>query len=173
MKKQRNNYAPKKYNKCNLYIIEEELIQDYFNNKNLHFLPPLKTNDTKRENHKELSDIVESPLKIATKDSYKLKYNSQKEACPIRKNQKNNSREPAQVIRISPSELPKVSRGLVLGMYDPRTHTIYIANNLSSYVEKFVYHHEVAHSLGINSERAADAYAAARVGYNLRPALAA
>ena len=79
-----------------------------------------------------------------------------------------NQRSKANVIYVSPHELPSGIGWIALGMYNPNTHTIYIANNLSSDIKKFVYYHEEAHSLGIRSERSADDYAAAKVGYNLR-----
>lgn len=55
-------------------------------------------------------------------------------------------------------------------MYDPSTHTIYIADNLPYNIERFVYHHEVGHALGIRNEQQADNYAASKVGYNIRNA---
>ena len=79
-----------------------------------------------------------------------------------------NEKSKAQVIYVSPNELPSGDGWKVLGQYDPNTHTIYVANNLSPDVEKFVYYHEEAHSLGVMDERAADDYAAAKTGYNLR-----
>ncbi len=78
-----------------------------------------------------------------------------------------NLRSKAKVIYVSPQELPSGIEWKVLGQYDPNTHTIYIANNLDPAVEKFVYYHEEAHSVGIRSEKIADDYAASRVGYNL------
>lgn len=71
----------------------------------------------------------------------------------------------AKVVYVSPSQLPSSSDGRVLGQYHPLTHTIYIANNLSPKLEKFVYFHEQAHSVGIKSERLADKYAAEKSGY--------
>ena len=88
-----------------------------------------------------------------------IKYNPAKD--------KINSKSKAQVIYVSPDELPSGVGWKVLGQYDPRTHTIYIANNLSPDIEDFVYYHEEAHSLGIKSERLADDYAASKVGFSL------
>ena len=79
-----------------------------------------------------------------------------------------NEKSKAHVIYVSPNELPSGDGQKVLGQYDPSTHTIYIANNLSPDIEKFVYYHEEAHSLGVIDERLADDYAAAKTGYNLR-----
>ena len=76
----------------------------------------------------------------------------------------------AHVFYVPPSTLPSGDGWKVLGMYDPHTHTIYIVNNLSLHEEKFVYHHEVAHALGVYDESQADDYAAKIVGYNLRAA---
>lgn len=73
----------------------------------------------------------------------------------------------ARIRYVSPSELPSSKTGRVLGMYDQNTHTIYIANNLSYAVERFVYHHEVAPALGILDERQADYYAIRKLGYML------
>ncbi len=77
-----------------------------------------------------------------------------------------NPQSKANVFYVNPSALPEN----VLGMYTPSTHTIYIANNLSKDVERFVYYHEEYHSIYGSGEDQADAYAAARVGYNLRQA---
>jgi hypothetical protein len=71
----------------------------------------------------------------------------------------------AQKEYVSPSQLPEG----VLGMYDPTTHTIQIANNLSSYQTQFVEAHESGHALGYGDEMATDGFAGAQVGYNLRP----
>ncbi len=76
----------------------------------------------------------------------------------------------ASIIYVSPSQLPSGQGWKVLSMYDPSTHTIYIANNLSPQTERFVYHHEVAHANGIRNESQADAYASSIVGYNIRNA---
>ena len=78
-----------------------------------------------------------------------------------------NPKSKARVIYVSPEELPSGIGWKVLGQYNPSTHTIYIANNLSPNVEKFVYYHEEAHSIGIYDERLADNYAASKVGYDL------
>ncbi|MBS3093157.1 hypothetical protein J4456_01090 [Candidatus Pacearchaeota archaeon] len=76
-----------------------------------------------------------------------------------------NSKSGANVVYVSPNQLSSSSEGRVLGQYHPLTHTIYIANNLSQELEKFVYFHEEAHSVGIKSERLADKYAAEKTGY--------
>lgn len=73
----------------------------------------------------------------------------------------------AAVYYVSPSQLPSGEGWRALGLYNPSTHTIYIANNLSSRDERFVYHHEVAHALGKYDEAEADAYATSKVGYSL------
>ena len=74
----------------------------------------------------------------------------------------------AAVIYVPQSSLPSTPNGKVLGMYVPSTHTIYISKDLLEYRRSFVYHHEVAHALGIEDEMQADNYAAGQVGYNLR-----
>ena len=73
----------------------------------------------------------------------------------------------AAVYYVSPSQLPSGDGWRALGLYNPSTHTIYIANNLSPKDERFVYHHEVAHALGVYDEAKADAYASSKVGYGL------
>lgn len=73
----------------------------------------------------------------------------------------------ANVLYVPPSELPSGDGWRALGMYDPVTNMIYIANNLSPAEERFVYHHEVAHSLGIRNEAEADDYAASQTGYRI------
>ncbi len=70
----------------------------------------------------------------------------------------------AKVIYVDQSSLPLN----VLGLYKPSNHTIYINKDLPAYQKEFVYHHEVAHALGIRNEVEADKYAASIVGYNLR-----
>jgi len=76
----------------------------------------------------------------------------------------------AAVIFVPPNYLPHGRFWKALGVYVPYTHTIYIANNLPPRVKKFVYYHEVAHSLGIMDEREADMFATQKCGYfiNLR-----
>jgi hypothetical protein len=73
----------------------------------------------------------------------------------------------ARVVNVMPYELPSSPNSKVLGMYDPNTHTIYIANNLSQKDREFVYHHEVAHALGERDETRADNYAQSKTGYML------
>lgn len=57
-----------------------------------------------------------------------------------------------------------------LGIYVPDNHAIYIANDLHPKLKKFVYYHEVAHSLGIMDEKEADMFATKKCGFyiNLR-----
>jgi len=74
----------------------------------------------------------------------------------------------ARIIYVPSSSLPSGPGYKVLGMYNPSNHTIYISKDLSEYQRSFVYHHEVAHALGIRNEIEADAYASRQVGYNLR-----
>lgn len=81
---------------------------------------------------------------------------------------KENTVSRARVIYVSPNELPSGDNWKVLGQYNTANHTIKIANNLSPDVERFVYYHEEAHSIGIMDERIADDYAAAKAGYHLR-----
>lgn len=71
----------------------------------------------------------------------------------------------ARLLKVSPNQLPSGA----LGMYDPSTHTIYIANDLSSYEDLFVRSHESAHALGARDEFKTDAHASSNTGYNLRP----
>lgn len=70
----------------------------------------------------------------------------------------------ARIIELPSSQLPPN----VLGMYDPISHTIYIANDIPEYQEKFVRKHESGHALGITDEMKTDHYALSQVGYNLR-----
>jgi len=93
----------------------------------------------------------------------------------LRSNQQNiylnvNSKSGVSIFYVPPYTLPHGEGWRALGMYDPSTHSIYIANDLTSYEERFVYHHEIAHALGIRDENLADQYAASKVGYNLRQA---
>ncbi len=74
----------------------------------------------------------------------------------------------ARVLYVDPKFLQNEPGKRTLGLYEPNTHTIYIANNLSEREERFVYHHEQAHAKGIYNEEMADLYAADKVGYNLR-----
>jgi hypothetical protein len=71
----------------------------------------------------------------------------------------------ARVSYVSPDFLPSGPGWHALSMYDPMEHAIYIANNLPSAVENFVYWHEVGHSLGIIDEHQADLFAFQRTGY--------
>lgn len=64
--------------------------------------------------------------------------------------------------------LPHGNGWRALGMYDPQTHTIYVANDLAEHEKDFVYYHEVAHALGIHDEMQADNYATRQVGYSIR-----
>jgi len=73
----------------------------------------------------------------------------------------------ARVFHVPLSYLPHGSSWKALGIYVPYEHAIYIANNLPPRVEKFVYWHEVAHSLGIMDEKEADNFAAKKCGYYL------
>ena len=134
----------KKYSLISLIENSEKyVIKDPFEK----FLEEIVSDD--RSQIVSLEDFMESPLKY---------YGS---------NNKVNKKSKAKVIYVSPQELPSGIGWKVLGQYNPLTHTISIANNLSPKDEEFVYYHEEAHSLGIISERQADDYAAAKVGYNL------
>lgn len=120
---------------------------------------------TLEENVKE--NIIEFPYQ--PEDSYiKNKY-QRTEIYQFGNNTTDNS-SGAAVRYVSPSQLPSGPGWKALGMYDPSTHTIYIANNLSPEIERFVYHHEVAHAKGIRNEQQADSYASSIVGYNIRNA---
>ncbi|MDP2925101.1 MAG: hypothetical protein Q8N99_01890 [Nanoarchaeota archaeon] len=72
-----------------------------------------------------------------------------------------------QVYLVPPNHLPHGDSWKALGIYVPQTHTILIADNLSPKLEKFVYYHEIAHSLGIMDERKADEFAKKKCGYNI------
>ncbi|VVB79006.1 Uncharacterised protein [uncultured archaeon] len=82
------------------------------------------------------------------------------------RNKSSKSRD-AKVHYVDSSSLPHGYGWKALGLYDPSTHTIYIADNLSPEVEKFVYWHEIAHSMGIYNEKRADDFAASKTGYRL------
>ena len=71
---------------------------------------------------------------------------------------------PAPISYVSPSELPHGRGWRALGKYNPKEHRIYIVNNLSPRRERFVRHHEIAHSKGIYDEHEADLYAARMTG---------
>ncbi len=73
----------------------------------------------------------------------------------------------ATVVYVPQSSLPSGPGYKVLGMYVPSTHTIYISQDLPEHQKRFVYHHEVAHALGMKDETMADNYAAQQVGYYL------
>src|SRR3989344_6337923 len=64
---------------------------------------------------------------------------------PSREDADIDSKSGARIKTVIPYELPSGPGYRVLGMYDPSTHTIYIANDLSQKDRDFVYHHEVAH----------------------------
>ena len=70
----------------------------------------------------------------------------------------------APIRYVSPSELPHGQKWRALGAYNPKEHRIYIANNLPPRIERFVKHHEIAHSKGIYDEHEADLYAARMTG---------
>ena len=72
-----------------------------------------------------------------------------------------------EILYVSSQSLPFGFGWRVLGMYDPRTHTVYIADNLPSYVQNWVFHHEIGHSKGLGSERQANEYAFMQTGYYL------
>lgn len=133
---------PKKYNLFLEQNLEKYLIKDIFEEI---------LNEIKRNNKESLEHFIESTLI----DNIYLNKNI-------------NQKSKARVIYVSPQELPSGVEWKTLGQYDPSTHTIYIANNLSPNAERFVYYHEEAHSLGIMSESEADDYAASKTGYNLR-----
>lgn len=142
---------PKKYNLFLEQNLEKYLIKDPFEdllediiNKNI-------------EDNDEIKGSLEAFIESTLTHS---RFHSE--------NKNINQKSKAKVIYVSPQELPSGVRWKVLGQYDPSTHTIYLANNLSPNAERFVYYHEEAHSLGIISESQADDYAASRTGYNLR-----
>lgn len=68
----------------------------------------------------------------------------------------------ARVTEVPSSQLPEG----VLGIYDPSSHTIRVASNISEYEKQFVKKHESAHALGLRDEAKTDAYAASQAGYN-------
>ena len=144
----------KKYSLISLIENSEEryLIKDPFEN----LLEDIINKNIKNNNEiwEDLEDFIESNL---------IKYSKFHS-----KNKNINQKSKARVIYVSPQELPSGIGWKVLGQYDPLTHTIYMANNLSPNDERFVYYHEEAHSLGIMSESQADDYAASKTGYNLR-----
>jgi|GEM_PF-3244680 len=78
-----------------------------------------------------------------------------------------NQETDARVFHVPPNSLPHGRSWRALGIYVPYEHTIYISNGLPPRVEKFVYFHEVAHSLGIMDEKEADKFAAKKCGYYL------
>ncbi len=135
---------PKKYNLFLEQNLEKYLIKDIFE----EILENIVNNDKN-----ELEEFIESTLIRSSK---------------IYSHKNINQKSKARVIYVSPQELPSGVEWKVLGQYDPSTHTIYLANNLSPNAERFVYYHEEAHSLGIMSESEADDYAASKTGYNLR-----
>jgi hypothetical protein len=77
----------------------------------------------------------------------------------------------AKIVHVSPNSLP----ANVLGQYDPGSHTIYIANGLSSKEETYVKAHESGHAsrrynaLGDEEEVKADGYAGSKTGFTIRP----
>ena len=79
-----------------------------------------------------------------------------------------DSKSGAYVFYVPSHALPSGNGWRALGMYDPKTHSIYVANDLSSRDKEFVYHHEVAHALGEMDEDRCDNYAAVQTGYRMR-----
>lgn len=117
-------------------------------------------------NEKNITEFPYNPEDHYINDKYKIT-----EIYPITNNQRDLDQSSGASVRyVSPSQLPSGYGWKALGMYDPSTHTIYIADNLPPDIERFVYHHEVAHAKGIRNESQADAYASSVVGYNIRNA---
>ena len=141
---------PKKYNLFLEQNLEKYLIRDIFEE-----LLENIVNKNNKDNKKSLDDFINVSLMEYNRPSNRINKNI-------------NQKSKARVIYVSPQELPSGIGWKVLGQYDPLTHTIYMANNLSPNDERFVYYHEEAHSLGIMSESQADDYAASKTGYNLR-----
>jgi hypothetical protein len=115
--------------------------------------------NSKRKKNNYIFPIISNSTKktISFKNEYP-KYNNQ-----ISSSNHIDPTSKAQVFYVPSSQLPPN----VLGRYHIPSHTIYIANNLSQRVKNFVYHHEVAHAIGIMNESQADAYAERIVGYNI------
>ncbi len=153
--------------------IKEKVYDVYLEKYKIHVLiklPDKKNSlDSLIENiEKELKDGIDSKSKLEQtilRDYKKLiDFHSS-----IKKQYTKNTIDSAtgvQIFYVPSSALPKN----VLGMYVPSTRTIYIANDLPNNVERFVYHHEIAHAKGIKDESLADNYAASIVGFNLRQA---
>jgi hypothetical protein len=70
----------------------------------------------------------------------------------------------AKIEHVSPSQLP----GTAKGQYNPLTHTMKIANNISGHNEDYVLSHESAHARGIHDEYLADVVASNKSGRNPR-----
>ena len=76
----------------------------------------------------------------------------------------------ADIRYLPPDWMPSGPGWRALGMYDPKNHTIYLANNLPPSQMRWVLAHEKAHARGIRDERIADMEADHEVGYTLRDA---
>ena len=71
----------------------------------------------------------------------------------------------ASVREVPSSHLPHG----VLGFYDPVTHSIYVASDISEKDKIYVKKHESGHALGYRDEAQTDAYAFSQTGYNPFP----
>ncbi len=122
---------------------------------------------------KDKKYIFQEDYKNPEKDDkiiYYPEFLKNKEKLDVKEFLNRDPKSGARIIYVSQSSLPSGPGYKVLGMYDPSKHTIYISQDLPEYQKRFVYHHEVAHALGIRDETFADNYAAQQVGYHLRRA---
>ena len=133
-----------------------------------HFIEELKNYPKK-----SLEEILVNPQKEIKKpkEEYILNSKDNKLIFPFRYGSPSshhiNKKSKAFVFYVDPSALPQVEDGIVLGLYNHSTHSIYIANNLSKDEEEFVYYHEEYHSLHGKGEAQADQYAFERTGHSL------
>jgi hypothetical protein len=89
-----------------------------------------------------------------------------------RKNRNNKSFKDkvsgAKVEYVPLSELQSTSYGQILGVYNPKKRTMFIAEGLHPLIELFTYVHERWHARGIRNEILTDILTAKEVGYMLK-----
>jgi len=129
----------------------ENILMQNFNNKSNH-------------DFKHIDKTPQIFIEPDNEDEFEEGYSENKQNLVKPDYQKEQDTD-AKIYYISPEKLPHSRNWRALGLYVPYMHTIFIADNLPPKIEKFVYYHEIAHSLGIMDEEEADRFAAKKCGY--------